>query len=281
MSSILTVFKGKVDISAEKAKDTAKMLADLIKPKVLTVLEQLKQGTFPASNYPFEKVMNSGLTGLAGVYLIVNQKTMKIYLGGASDLAQRKGDHKRNFTDPGRLQKVSPALREDLASGSFQDFCFVPLLGFSRNNVLGLTQTHTLNQEIVSFLDTEVESLLLEELIGVDSKIKQYFYNTKTIGKFQEGNTYGGAPQSGTQDRPLSFENYAWESVKAAATSLDCDRKMIRLKRGAGIVKEISPEEYTAFTGIRISNKEAATFFNGKEEELLVLRQKLGFKRKT
>jgi hypothetical protein len=244
------------------------------------VLDQLKQGTFPSSAYPFSKVLNSGLTGLAGVYLIVNTKTMKIYLGGASDLAQRKGDHKRNFTDPNRLKKVYPALREDLASGSLKDFCYVPLLGFNCGNVVGLTGTGTRNQEVMNFLDSEVESILLEEFIGVDSNIKQYFYNTKTIGQFQEGNTYGGAPQSGSQDRPLSFENYAWESVKAAATCLGCDRKMIRLKRDAGLVKEISSEEYKAFTGIQISNKEAATFFNGKEEELLVLRKKLGFQRK-
>jgi hypothetical protein len=38
-----------------------------------------------------------GLTGNSGIYLIINRVTRRIYLGGAANLAQRKGEHNRTF----------------------------------------------------------------------------------------------------------------------------------------------------------------------------------------
>ncbi len=120
------------------------------------------------------------------------------------------------------------------------------------------------NNKIATFIDEKVEGSLLGEYLN--SSEKGRFYNQKTIGRFQPA--YGGTPQSGSPSRPVQFENYAWESVSAAANSLGCDRKLIRNKRDEGILREISIEAFSSFAGQSISNKEALSWFEDKPEEL-------------
>ncbi len=140
------------------------------------------------------------ITGKAGIYLIVNLKTMKIYLGGSCNLAQRKGEHKQNLTKSERSTRLNAQIREDLKNGSLSDFYFVPLVVFDLSKVIGFETASLLsiNKQIAEFLDLNVEKYLLEEFLSPDSNYQSFFYNLTTIGAFQEENTFGGSPKSGT-----------------------------------------------------------------------------------
>ncbi len=83
----------------------ALFLIQKAKPLIDNILVQMAQGTFDFGSYSFDKQPQSGLTKQAGLYLIVNKGKNKVYLGGTSNLAQRKGDYKRNFTTRPVLKK--------------------------------------------------------------------------------------------------------------------------------------------------------------------------------
>lgn len=172
-------------------------------------------------------------------------------------------------------------MRDDLLTGQASDFYFVPIVGFSRSNVIGFTNTsqQAVSRKLMSFLDLKVEQPLLIEYLSSTYKYSSLFYNEKIIGNFTQGNAYGGSPRSGVPNRPLIFENYAWESLSAAATSLEKDRKSIRLKRDSGKLQAISLEEFNNFVGIKITNAEASNFFQDKQQELQTLKQKIGLRK--
>lgn len=128
------------------------------------------------------------------------------------------------------------------------------------------------------FLDIQVERPLLEEYLSSTSQHVSLFYNEKTIGTFTQGNVYGGSPNSGASNKPLMFQNYAWESVSAAANSLLKERKSIREKRKRGVFQEISLEAFNNFVGIKISNADAKGFFQDKPQELQTLKKDLGLR---
>lgn len=133
---------------------------------------EVQNNNFDFSIFPFTKQQGSGLTGKSGLYLIINQKTKRIYLGGAGDLAQRKGDHWRSFKTPGR--PLAQTMLADLQAGKPEDFCFVPLLTITSNRVTGLDNTKTFNQNLSEFLDNYVENPLLTHYLAVSSNM---FYN--------------------------------------------------------------------------------------------------------
>nr|ALO21639.1 putative GIY YIG homing endonuclease [Stephanosphaera pluvialis] len=109
----------------ESYEQTVDSIVTMAKPINSTLLNNMVNDlpvTFPYQNYGFGRTPNSGLTKQAGLYIIINKEAKKIYLGGSTNLAQRKGEYKLSFTNPNRLHKVSPNMREDLAlhgPGSF------------------------------------------------------------------------------------------------------------------------------------------------------------------
>lgn len=218
--------------------------------KLLIIIDQVKSETFNYDDYSFSKNKKSGLTKKAGIYVIINKRTKKIYLGGTGNLAQRKGEYRNNLTKVEPSQKVYSSMREDLTKGNPNDFYFVPIVGFHQDLAIFTEKQESVKKQLSIFLDLKVEQVVLEQMLTNESLSGMYakmFYNQKTIGRFQEGNTYGGTPESGAENRALCFKDYAWESVSAAANSLKKDRKSIRNKRDKGVLKEISSEQYNNF----------------------------------
>jgi hypothetical protein len=285
--------------------------------EVETIISNVLKNTFdfdsfalmalPASPTTSARSKNSHLTNVVGLYLIINRRSNKFYLGSSIDLAQRRREYRSYISN--NSKKLDKTMREDRVIGQASDFYFVPVVGFHRSNVTNVTGRRTsaaqpvgistapgsssearrtslaqrsaqqeTNKLLRTFLDLRVEQPLLTEYLNPKSQYASFFYNKKTIGSFVKGNKEGGSAQSGSPNRPLMFENYAWESVRAAANSLSKDRKSIRLQRDQDKFKEISIEEFQNFAGIRISNANASTFFQDRPEELLTIKRKLGLR---
>lgn len=274
---IIKLIDGIINLSTEKnRKNVANNLIPLIKTEISTLLDQINKNMFDFSNFSFNKDPNSNLTNKAGIYLIVNKKNKKFYLGGASNLAQRKGDYKRNFTNSGRINKVYEPMRADLLSGNIDDFVFIPILAFSTSNVLldlTIDPEQTRNQKIMQFLDSQIEFPILTDFLQDNLHIKQQIYNTKAIGQFQLNNTYGGSANSGAPDKPVSINNYAWESISSAAKSLGCSTKTIRNKINNNLINIITPKQFVNFNGNKIFNTNAKDFFTDKKTELSNIKQ--------
>lgn len=238
----------------------------------------MQSNTFNYSSYTFEKSDKSGITNKSGLYLIINRAKKRVYLGGAANLAQRKGEHNLTLRNPNRITKLQSPMRNDLKAGTTEDFYFVPIIIFTTDNVR-ITQGSvgqkggSYNQQVASFLDNYVEKPLLEAYLK--SNFKQVFYNVKTVGTFEIGNTFGGSPNSGSPPNAIYYEKYAWESVSAAANTFNVDRKLIRKKRDSGVMFAITPEEFNNFSGVKITNANALEFSKTNSQEYSVLLAKL------
>lgn len=244
-----------IDLSSNNdlsKKQAGNNIIHMIKPHIDAIINAVFADNFNYNAFPFSKTLSSNLTGKNGLYLIINKKTKRIYLGSASNLAQRKGDHKRTFS--GTSKKLARAMRDDLMSGSVADFYFVPLVVIEN---LGLDNT-----QVSLFFDTYVEQPLLADYLF---NLPNVFYNIKTVGPFMEGNAFGGRPNSGSPSQPVSYTTIingqsvtcAWESVSAAANTFKVSTKLIRTKVEQGKMVKLNTTEYECFTGIKISNQEA------------------------
>lgn len=255
----------------------ASTMISIAKKEVESIILSVRNSTFNYEGFSFANE-SRGLTKVAGLYMIVNKRSKKVYLGGSVNLAQRRREYKSYFNK--NTGKVYKTMRDDLLSGQASDFFFVPIVGFNRSSVTGLTNTseQANSQQLMSFLDRQVEQPLLEEFLNSTNQYASLFYNEKTIGTFTQGNVYGGSPLSGSENKPLMFENYAWESLSAAANSLSKDKKSIRLQRDKGKLQEISIEEFNNFVGIKITNANAREFFTNKLQELQTLKRKIGLR---
>lgn len=252
-------------------------MISIAKKEVERIISSVLNGTFDYEAFSFTNE-SKGLTNVVGLYMIVNRRSKKVYLGGSVNLAQRRREYKSYLNN--NTGKVYKTMRDDLLKGQANDFYFVPLVGFHRSSVTGLTNTseQANSKQLMSFFDIQVEQPLLEEYLSSTSQYVSLFYNEKTIGTFTQGNVYGGSPNSGSANKPLMFQNYAWESVSAAAYSLSKERKSIREKRKRGVFQEISLEEFNDFVGIKITNANAEGFFKDKPQELQTLKKDLGLR---
>jgi len=171
-------------------------------------------------------------------------------------------------------------MRLDLEQGAASDFYFIPLVGFSFTNVKApdRKEKREIENQITEFLDTQVEQILLIRYFALNSPLKSSIYNIAQVGPFQKQNSFGGSPESGLPDKAIAFENTAWESINAASKSLGKDRRGIRPKIGKQF-KALSSEEFKNFKGVKITNLNAAGYFDGKQEELEKLLQKIGFRK--
>lgn len=247
------------------------------------LLNQMQQNQFAFHQFTFQKNLGSGLTNVAGIYMVYNKRTQKAYVGSSVNLAQRKGEYKRNLTDPNRFKKVNANIITDLQNGQIGDFYFIPLVGFDHNQVIGYTTKLSLElrKQLSIFFDLEIEKAILQALINPNASIGLALYNTKTVGRFQAGNTYGKGPNSGSASKALSIsipspsgtKEFAWESVSAASNSLKIDRKIIRIKRDRGVFQLISKQDFEAFLGSKIENQGAAQYFEDKLDDLTLITQ--------
>lgn len=270
-NNYLHKFNEFVNLSSEIVQtQTVNNMVSIAQPLIIKVLADIHNNTesFPFEKYTFNKDFKSGLTNLCGLYLIVNKDSKKIYLGSSTNLALRKADYKRNFCNAKRLLKVYESMREDLKNSN--SFYFIPLLVFKPSQVCfnHITNSENLNQ-IKTFFDLHLEKALLNFFLDEKSSYKTLFYNKKNIGIFQQGNTYGGSLKSGQaspKGKPLSFKDlYAWDSVSAVANSLLIDRRSVRNLRNAGKLVEISISEFNLFTGTKITNSDAESYFRKPE----------------
>jgi hypothetical protein len=124
----------------------------------------------------------------------------------------------------------------------------------------------SLNQQVSKFLEDYVESILLIHYLS--SNLKGVFYNQKVVGAFEKGNLYGGSPKSGKPSQAVCFQNYAWESESAAASSFDVDKKLLRTKIDNG------------FINIAKSLKMSLKIFLGLKFSLLIQKLKHFFMKK-
>lgn len=271
-----------ISFSTETSVSTiACTMISITKKQVESIILSVLNSTFDFEAFSFANE-SRGLTNVVGIYMIVNRRSKRVYLGGSVNLAQRRREYKSYLNN--NTGKVYKTMRDDLLKGQASDFSFVPLVGFHRSSVTGGVVTNTSEQanskQLMSFLDLQVEQPLLEEYLSSTdpAQYASLFYNAKTIGVFTQGNVYGGSPLSGAKNKPLMFENYAWESVSAAANSLLKDRKSIRLQRDKGKLQEISLEQWNNFVGMKVTNANARNFFKDKPQELQTLKRKIGLR---
>ncbi|MBD1218919.1 MAG: GIY-YIG nuclease family protein [Aphanizomenon flos-aquae Clear-A1] len=243
-------------------------VVSLIRPFLDKIIQGIQSNNFDYSNFTLAKNVKSGLTNQSGLYLIINKKEKRIYLGSSNDLAQRKGEYNENLSKPTRKTKIPKAIREDFTPGvsNINNFYFMPLILINGLN-MSTPEGSTYGKEVAAFFDQYIERPLLNYYL---TKSPEIFYNVKTIGPFMQGNTFGGSPNSGSPKKPVSYTivinkqtvSYAWESVKAAADTFNVDTKLIRTKIKNGKMTYLSSSDYELFAGIKISGKEATTFFN-------------------
>lgn len=256
-------------------------MTELTETYARTVFDATQKQKFDYKPYPISKNKKSGLTKQAGLYLLVNDKTKKIYLGGSNDLAQRKGEHARDLKN----QQVQSKILADLKLGSIKDFYFVPLVMFPASAVMC---SNPKDASLMStFLDLHIEKAILEKFLDKSSEVEPYLYNTKPVGVMLKGNPGSPAPLdgsprlSGTPSKPVTFEGFAWESNRAVEKSTKYSTKSVRLKtltveqqkQGLFGFRLITREQYDAFSGTKISNIAASAFFDDKPEELKALRE--------
>lgn len=195
-SNILIDFKNPATSAANLVAEAQHLITQL--------LNDIQSNTLNSNQFPFSALPNSGLSKKIGLYAIVNIKTQKMYLGGASDMSQRKGDHYRAFKNPAKTStrnRLSQPMLADLQSGSINDFCFVPILILNSTQVSNLSTGNTLNQQVNDFLDKQVEQPLLNTLLASNTS---NIYNTRAVGAFVAGNKAGGSPASGKPNVPFS-----------------------------------------------------------------------------
>jgi len=270
-----------LDISSQPKKEIIKQkLLTELRPIIDSVISQVKNNSFDFTPYFFERNPNSGLTGKGGFYLIINKTNKKFYLGSTINLVQRKGEHKEGFSHLNRIS--NPHIKADVIATSAGDFYFVPILKFSCTNCVlpsdlgGKTKTGFISE----FLDTQVESTLLQGYLADDSSLKDVFYNIAVVGRFTPGNTRGGTPQSGESRKPVSFNGEcAWESQSAAAISLGVDRGTIRSKVNSGLLDVLSQDNYNNFPdNLKISSENARSYFSDKPEVLQRIKRGLNLR---
>jgi hypothetical protein len=272
-------FNEGIDLSSTELqkKGVGTKLFNLVKPAIDIILQAVKNNTFDYSSFTFLRKLKSGLTDHCGFYLIINKETKKVYLGSTSDLSQRKGEHHKNLTSTS--EDLSVNMREDVINCGPDSFFFVPLVRIPFTSFEGLSvetnlqTTLSQRQQTAQFLENFVETSLLE--FYLNSENKDVFYNVKVTGAFQKGNTFGGSSGSGLPSKHVCFEVYAWESKSGLANSFDVDNKSVNYKTKTGLIKELSDEEFNNFSGIKIFNGEAKTYFNNKPEIYKRLRLKL------
>lgn len=164
-------------------------LISIAKKEVESIILSVLNGTFDYEAFSFANE-STGLTKVVGLYMIVNRRSKKVYLGGSVDLAQRRREYKSYLNNK---TKVYKAMRDDLLKGEASDFYFVPIVGFHRSSITGLTTTseQANSKQLMSFLDLQVEQPLLEEYLNSTYQYASLFYNEKTIGTFTQGSAYG------------------------------------------------------------------------------------------
>lgn len=246
-----------------------------LKSLINNFLTEFKNNKLSLTGYSFERNSKSGLTGKAGFYFIVNPIQKKVSFGCCGDLAQRKGEYKRDLNNcaNGKKTKLPLSMREALNKGSILDFYFVPFMLFPsiipNKQTLG---TQTEKQQISKFLSEHIEKPLLDYFLNLYPEL---FFNVKSTSDFQPDNLFQLRGSGGQTPTPIVFENYAWESKSAVADAFGVTTKAVRYHVQNGPLKEISTDAFKNFSGIKIFNSTAKSFSSDMPEDCKNLRRKL------
>lgn len=218
--------------------------------KLITAIDS---NCFIYDDYSLKRDSQSNLTNKKGIYALVDRNSKKIYVGGTINLAGRKANYNFDLFNQSRYHKLSPEIRKVIVDNPVRaaDFYFVPLVIVEAKNQNELVTHHQ-----IVVLD-KIEEKVLENFLS--SSKKERFYNLKTTNKFQKNNSYGGSAKSGRPNKPIRFQNYALESVSAAAKHLQWDRKTIRNFIARGILKDLTFDEWQNFLD---STRNGVQFFN-------------------
>jgi hypothetical protein len=264
-----------IDLSSEDTTDKiCNALVDRVRPLIDQILDSVQSGTFDYSAFKMGRDSKSGLTGLGGLYLFINKETKKIYLGGTVNITQRKADYNAGLKIPPAKNKELPlSIQSDIIRTGPASFYFVPILTFDRLNVTGISLSKDFTTKVNNFFDSRVEKNLLEHYLK--GPLKDRFYNVKVIGKFQPGQQTQRSPQSGQPPGPVSYENYAWESISLAADNLRTDRKNIRVKVENGLMTRLTGEEFINFSGVKLTKETGNQYFQKHPNELQNIRSKI------
>lgn len=264
----------------EQMEQAIATMISICNEQIETVLREMDQGIFPYSEYSFERSSSSGLTGKAGIYLIVNKESKRFYIGGSYSLDLRKADYARGFReqDPGRANagstsgrnRVYKSMRPDLAAHGKDSFSFIPLLLISPQQINLASNGKSLQEQLKTVFDLNVEPALLTPFLNPNHPRHSLVYNTELVGQFLPDNTRGGGPTSGEASQPLAFRNLcAWESRSAWGNSLNRDRQLSKSKLQSTDLRLITGEEFEVFSGVKVMNANAKGFFNEPERYAL------------
>lgn len=265
------------------------------------VYKQVLQNAEPFKAYGIQKsIFNKPIGSLAGLYLLVHTKSGQFYIGSSVNLGQRRREIRAAFQTPyiakkrksGNGETLIPAFNKKVLEfikqnpDAIKDFYFIPLIFFDKQN-LSLE-----GKALSSYLDLNVESRLITHVFNTDPLNKKIF-NVKAVGAFQENNTFGGSPESGSEDCPVALQNpenpldilCAFESISAAANMLGVSPRAIRYYRDKGIMVNINKDEFDCYPvdskfnnaeslALRKANDEGVPF-SEKQKELRLLVGKL------
>lgn len=252
MVQLIHRYAGQVDFSSESTKQTlATQLREIVKVEIGKVFQTLDADTFDFSAYAFDQPQKTRLNEFAGLYLFLNVKEKKIYLGSTKNFAHRRAQYQSHLRHP---KTFSRSLRAAFLTTSKELFYFVPLVGFSTTNF-----SKNWKSQLEHFFDVQVEFPLLTDYLT--GPFANRFYNVQKQSEFQPGNPYGRLAALGKRARPVAIGNEcAWESISAAAKALNLDRSVIRKKIQNHLMRNLTAEEYKNFSGRKMQMAEAATF---------------------
>jgi len=257
-------------VNQESTDGLVDSLVSRLKDLVSSTLENVKKPDFFTKNnlqsLQEGPSKGSGLTKASGWYMVYNKRTGKFNFGYGTNLSLRKAYYKqdlkeffKNLNSSGELVsgaptrfKLYPAICKDIleSNSKMADFYFIPLLCYKQTKFIfdtNFLNNTTLVKAIENFLQ-KVEKPVLTFLLQ-EKQLQSLLYNVKDTGRFEQGNTYGGSPNSGKADKPLAEQDngYAWESVTVCANFLGVSNKAIRHHRGDEAnksFKSITKEEW-------------------------------------
>lgn len=233
-----------------------------------------RQVSTERERFSLKKQQRSHLSFCPGLYCIVNSRFKKIYLGGTMNLAQRKGEHRQGIFSQ-NSSKLLQSFQLDLQNGEASDFLFLPIVILEKST----KENFSSSSQFQSYIENQLEKPVLDYFLN-SQKFHSFFYNKKITGRFEKNQSFERSPKSGSPSQPLRYKNYAWESISAVSKSLKKDRKSIRNRRESGFFSTLSQSEFESFSGIKITNKNAESFFEKKENERFNLLTELRFRSK-
>lgn len=240
--------------SASRIALAPKVLAKRISLSAFSVdLRVQRARRYVSTYYAFGRNPSSGLTDKLGYYLVYCLKTSQFYIGATTHVAQRKGDHHRDFklwvnqSTNDRRSRLPHGIKKCMTQHQCQieDFVFMPLMLFTKTQI-GPGALSLTNEQVEELLTTIEKQVIY--YFKKHPMFKKRVLNVQTGSRFLPGNRYGGSPQSGIPMRPVAETTgeFAWESALLCARCFGIAPKTIRnrMKGNAIAFRYIEPETF-------------------------------------